>query len=298
MIKVIIGKEPYLIKKEKESSIPFLSCPDFNLGMFTTFDRSTSDFLSSYPFMDEKKIAVLDCNQLSELDTPEFKEYLKNQVPYVDVVAVIRNVDKRVKFYKELEKEKCIVSCDKADMNTLNSFIQEEIQREGGSITPSALKLMVERVHYEREDINLFTIKNFILDLVTYQKEVTDETVMYLVPNNETDNVFSLIKLLNQKNVDGLRHQTELLQASGTGAIPTLSLLHREFRIASKIALFGESCKKELGVSYVNVVSRDITYLKQCLMLITNRIKDIQTGHIQEKDALLITMLGLVHLSK
>ena len=111
MIKIIMGDEPYLVHQKKRDSVIKVAHPEFNLATFSEFGEAAEEFCSSFPFLEEKKVAVLDCDTLKQLMTSAFVNVCKQTPAFVDVIAVVLNVDKRLNEYKQVKGLVSITEC-------------------------------------------------------------------------------------------------------------------------------------------------------------------------------------------
>lgn len=104
------------------------------------------------------------------------------------------------------------------------------------------------RLNYDMEEVTLYDVKSALEKLCTTSSEITPDLVKRLVPLNEKEDVFRLIRLIDEKRTVELFHQADLMLENGEqNVIGTLSLLLRSYRILYKLSVCGCTLK-EAGV--------------------------------------------------
>ncbi len=289
MISILCGNEPYLIDCQKLSLIGKLALPELNLMETSSIQEDVFLFLRTIPITDRRKVVFVDLDNLSELDCPLFHAYKKKPSPHGCLIVRARNYDARKVLYKELKKEGYIQVLDK-DMVALSEFIQKRLVKKGASFDCSkTLELFMEHENYaNREDITLYNILSDLNNLISLGNPITAEMVKSVVPLHEKDNMFGLAKLIQKKDIAGLRNQAELLRGAEIG---TLGALLREYRIAYK----AHFCSlQQIGVNRNMFPSMERDALVSSIMLITNNIDAAKKGKIPMSIVLEHTFLQLI----
>lgn len=294
MILIAVGVEAYKADMLKAKEIEGLSPFDFQ--SFDSFDESCLDFIQSSSFFGGKKVALLRIKKLDELDCKLFtdnQEFLLNSVNELFVYA--ESSDKRKKFVKSLESLKVIRDVNRCeDTNSLLRIIRYEVKKNGGLITPAAESIFIERVKYlEDESINLYHIKNMILDLLDESENIDEDIVKRVVRENVIYNAFSIISLIRTGNLGDVKKQALLVSESGR-QIECISAMLYDFRTAYKISLgFSKSevnCRKSIDLS-----SKELLL---CMNVCTDTIDKIKSGNLKEDDAIMYCSLNLFKILK
>mgnify|MGYP003293039412 CR=1 FL=1 len=294
MIKFLYGNEPYLIARTKEELVSSLSMPEMNLFCSNSWNGEIREALATLPFVDDKRVVVLDLDRPSSLDCESFKEYLKKPSATSDLLIILREVDFRTKFCSELKKSGLITMCDKfKDEGTLTREIGLYLKQQGASMDKDALSIFICRENYfEVPEVNFFNIKNDLDMLISINKSISKGMVEQFVPDNATVNDFALAKLIASKDVVAVRKHINMVPESDTMRI--LALLLREYRIAFKALYFNES---EIGVRFVSLKGKlSKTQLLNSIRICTDAMEDIKSGKLSCSYALKVVTGKLLAL--
>ena len=243
---LIFGTEPYLIKAYRDSLVKGISMPDMNVLESEQFTIAERDFARQAPFIDARKVLILQFDKLSPNELLE--KYLKEPSARTEVFIFVKEIDKRTAIYKKFPKDG-IKQFDK-DMAVLKRWILGYIKKQGCRITEQAYAELMARVNYELEEVNLYHVKSALKKLCSTAEDITPELVRKLIPLNEREDVFRLIEMIDRKNTEELFHQADIMLQNGEqNVIGTLSLLLRSYRILYKVSVCGCSLR-EAGVYY------------------------------------------------
>lgn len=291
MIKIIFGDEPYLISVIKKETFSMVSEKDFNLSMHEVFDEEVFALCNTFPIMEEKRVVFVDLDKLSLLNNEYFAAYQKEPAEFTELLILCRQVDKNTKFAKELKKNGLLLEVTKLKEETqLKKFIQSFVKEKGGSIESEVLKELVARVNYfDNDATNLISVTNDLEAMLSINKYISLSMVKDMVKDMATENVFSLAKLIEKGDAKGLKKEISLL--SPDKAIPTLSLLLREYRIAykAKFASYGE-----IGIKFCTFSKMPVEQLVHGMSVCTSIVEDIKNGKVQENIALQLAVAMLV----
>lgn len=296
MIKILYGNEPWLISKEKEQMISHLSMPEMNLNSFQIWGDDALECLRSLPFVDEKRVVVLDLEKPSSLDCKSFKDYLKNPSSSADLVIILREADFRTKFCSELKKSGLITICDKfKDEVSLIKEIGRYLNMQGVTMAKDALSNFLHRENYfELPEITFFNLANDLDTLISIDKSISIEIVERFIPDNSTVNDFALAKLIVSGNATAVRNHINMVSDSDTMRI--IALLLREYRIAYKSLYFKEA---EIGVKFVSLKNKlSKERLISSIEICTLAMDDIKAGRLGSEYALKVVTGKLLALEK
>lgn len=248
-VHLIGGDEPYLVDCQRISLVGRLEAPEMNYMEFDTLEEDVFTFLSTFPFMDTRKVAYVTVQDVAECDVPSFHSLLDECPDYATLVVRFRNYDGRKNFFKQMKKCHCLSLYDKDQaIPGLPAFVEKRATKLGAVFAPGALDEFLRRENYiERDDINLYNILEDLKNLVSLEKNISVENVVSLISENNKDNVFAIASLIRNCDIVGLRKQASLLRGM---EIPTLSALLREYRLAYKAQYYSAS-EIEIGRAHV-----------------------------------------------
>lgn len=293
MIGIYYGNEPYLIQLEKCKYIKNIKNPEMNLIYSSVVTADIFGFLNTFPIMDERRLAVLDLDVLSQLDTADFREYMENPAEFSDLFIMIRNPDLRTKFAKELGKRKLLHECKKlSDMNSVVNYILPVIKKAGGRITESAMKEFMTRENYlEATKVNLLNIINDLKGLLTIDKDITLAMVTTYIRSNEVENRFEIAKMIADHDLSRLRKQSDLITGTDS-VIAVLSLVLWNYRIAWKSKVIDDFRAK-----YVVFNNMPLDTIYKGLEICQNAIDSVKQGAVPTDEILNITFMQLAMLT-
>ena len=216
MVKIFYGNEPWLISKEKERIVSGLSLPEMNLLSFQMWGNDVLDALQTLPFIDERRVVILDLEKPSSLDCKSFKAYLGNPSNTADLIIQLREADLRTKFCAELKKGGFITIRDKfKDEISLINEIGSYLKEKEATMTKEALSLFLHRENYfELPEITFFTLANDLDTLISINKSISKEMVAQFIPDNATVNDFALAKLILSGNATAVRNHINMVSDS------------------------------------------------------------------------------------
>ena len=270
------GDEPYWVDTKKQALIGTLQMPELNLLLTESLDPSVVDHLNTYPVIDDKRVAVVTVDKLTDASNDSLKECMENENGLL--VVIFKSYDGRNSFYKELKKEGRLLLCNKQDAApSLPSFLVKRAAKIGSCFEENALQEFLQRMSYvENEGINIYTVIGYLESMAALNPNITVENVRAIVPAYQSEKIFGIVDMLLAKDLSGLRTQATLLKKD---AIGTLSALLREYRIAYKTHYFPY---KDIGISSCRLKKCSKESLMKGILLITEQIAAIKTGTISE----------------
>lgn len=298
MIQILYGCEAYKMDFIKENLLKDVNA--FNKKYFYEISEEISSFLEEETLLGGRRVAVVTLTDLSELDS---KLYTKLAEKYKDsdncIIFCSQSADKRKKFVKELLKGPFMKECTRCRTEPeLAKIIRYEAKKAGVTFEPAAERLFIERSGYLMdESINLYHIKNMILDLGESSGDgiITENAVINHIPENILINAFSLTNLIDKGKMDEVKKQAGKM--SDGSAISAISAMLYDFRTTYKIKLGMNS--KEVGVFKESPFLKYSTaQLLDCINICCNTIEKIKCGEIPEKDALMYACLEITKIIK
>lgn len=290
---LVFGNEPYLLAAYRRKITEGIAMPDINILVTEQFTEAERDFAKQAPFLDPCRVLVIQAEKLSPNELLE--KYLKNPAQSTNLYLFVKEVDKRLTLYKAFGKDH-VRQFDK-DSGMLQNWVLQYIKKEGCQITREAYAELVGRINYDMDDVSLYDVQSALRKLCTTDKVITPELVKRLVPENEKEDVFGLVQLIDEKRTVELFHQADLMiQRDEQNVIGTLSLLLRSYRILYKISVGGCSLK-DAGVYYRTFVPRLTgTQASQGMDIIQDAVNGIKSGRYTQDFALRFCLSRLCQL--
>lgn len=292
-MKVIYGNEPYLIERYKKHYMDMVTHAAFNLSMiYGKYTPEVNDLLQTYPVMDDKRVVILVCDTLKDLEGTLFYGYLDAPTVFSELLVIVRNVDSRLKIYKKICVAEVLRECNKfSSPLEFNRAARYELAKLGAEISDEAVSDLCRRIGYfETDDVNFLQVLNALRSLSAVSKNITSDIVKKHVPENKEANLFILAELIRKRDMAAIKKQTVLIAPSDT--ILVLSILLKEFRIAYKASMYP---LQKIGVRRSVFIKIAPEALLSCISLINETIIKIKTGKISNENALAYVCFRIVH---
>lgn len=241
---LIFGTEPYLVNAYRKEVAKGVDMPDINMLEAEQFTETERDFARQAPFMASRRVLILQFEKLQA--NALLEKYLEKPPQKTDLFLFVKEVDRRLTLFKRFPKDG-IRQFDK-DERMLERFLLSYVKKNGCMITKQAYEELLYRINYSMDEVNLYHVKSALEKLCTTSSEITPDLVGRLIPLNEKEDIFRLIRLIDEKQAVELFHQADLMLENGEqNVIGTLSLLLRSYRILYKLSVCGCTLK-EAGV--------------------------------------------------
>ena len=250
----IEGEEEFFIDQVMDFAEHKILTPadaEFNLTVFYGKDANWTDIINAcrrYPMFAERQVVLLKEGQQMK-DIEKIEPYISK--PLASTVLVIsykgKTVDNRTRLAKALKVNGETLTTKKIYENKLVPWTNEFIGSMGFSISPRALRLVVDHIGND-----LSRIVNEIEKVVTnlgHRKEITEDDIENYVGISKDYNVFELQEAISNKN---LVKAITIIQYfdNNPKAGPIQLLLPALYNHFSKvITIFQMNDKSERGIS-------------------------------------------------
>lgn len=290
-MRVIYGNEPYLIEQYKNQYSGMVTL-GMNLSIiYGKYDGEVNNQLYSYPFMENRRVVILFCDTLTDLDTPLFYDYLENPPNFSEFLVIVKNVDSRLRIYKKLRSGKMLTECNKFGSQQFARAVWYEVSKHGAQISNDALKELYRRTNYsEIDSVNFIEIKSILQSLVSISKNITTDLVKEYVPERKAANIFALAEMIKRRQFPSLKEQISLIPPADS--ILVLSLMLKEFRISYKASMYS---LREIGTTKVLFSNIAPKKLLSCISIINKVLIMVKTGQISNENALAYSTGMLIH---
>lgn len=199
---LLFGEEDYLKNQYKNRlRKAILSEEDtMNFSSFqgrTTDVRKLIDQAETLPFFAEHRMILIEDSGFFKNASPELAEYIPQIPAETILVFVEKDVDKRGKLYKAVQKRGRAVELGRQDEKTLQSWVLGMLKKEKRAITRDALALFLEKAGNDMENI-----ANELEKLLTYTygKEAVEYSDVEDICTVTTESrVFEMIRAVAEK---------------------------------------------------------------------------------------------------
>lgn len=172
-------------KKRHQSGLNFIKI-DFKEKDLTDFKQ----VVETISMFDEKKLIILE-NIFQE----EILEYLKNRKIDDIVIFWAEDVDSKNKLFQFLKKKAKVQEFKFLKGNQLNNWIKDYVKKEKADIENLAVEKLVEYVGSD-----LWRMSNELDKLISFSRDIKEESIKKLVKPEIDVNIFDLIDALGVKN--------------------------------------------------------------------------------------------------
>lgn len=193
MIVTLAGSNDFMIENELKSiSSNFKD----KHGEFAVeqIDGSETDYQSIFEsasnlsLLSPNKLIIIKRGSSNKIFIDSIEQVIKNTPSTNDLIIVEPSVDKRLNYFKVLKRSTDFRSYDELDLRQLVHWINETVSKHGGIIKNSIAAYLIEIA-----GMNQMRLSNEIIKLISYQNEVTKETIDLLVEPLPQTTIFQLL---------------------------------------------------------------------------------------------------------
>jgi DNA polymerase-3 subunit delta len=194
MVITLTGANSFLLRRElKQLTNDFLAVHgDMGLerieGDEVDFGR-ISEALTSLPFLATKKMVVLRGASANKQFVEQSEKLLSELPETTDLIIVEPKLDKRLAYYKYLKKSTDFQEYNELDQNSLVNWLVATAKGQGGSISTSDARYLVERT-----GANQRLLGNELEKLLLYEPKVTPGTIELLTEPTPQSTIFQLLE--------------------------------------------------------------------------------------------------------
>lgn len=201
-ITTLIGHNSYLIKLKAHQIIDDFTKENGDLAVQKIdCEEATSDQISeaiqSLPFFNPCKLVVLT-NPSRNKEVSQSIDKLLSDIPDSTELLIVENYpDKRSTIYKILKSKTDMHEYNPQDESTMSSWIIDYAKSKGGSISAKDSNYLVSRVGTDQQ-----RLANEIDKLVTFDKNISIQSIDLLTQKSINSTIFELIEAAMKGNVD------------------------------------------------------------------------------------------------
>lgn len=199
---LLFGEEDYLKNQYKNRLRKAILSEDDTMN-FSSFEgkgtdvRQLIDQAETLPFFADHRMILVEQSGFFKNASPELAEYIPQIPAETILVFVEKDVDKRGKLYKAVQKRGRAVELGRQDEKTLQSWVLGMLKKEKRAITRDALALFLEKAGNDMENI-----ANELEKLLTYTygKEAVEYGDVEEICTVTTESrVFDMIRAVAEK---------------------------------------------------------------------------------------------------
>jgi DNA polymerase III subunit delta len=230
------GEEPYLIQQ----AVQYLKvcaladgAADFNFNSFFAADANITqvkDEVETLPMMAPRRVVLLrEVQDLTDKEWQELESLFRLPVESSVFILAGGKIDKRKKFFKQLQEQAQTVEFKKPFENQVPGWVRHICKANGLSISDEAIQLLHRLVGSPLIEIESEVRK--LADFISPRKDIEIEDVAQCVSKKREENVFDLCEnIANGDRIESLVHLVQLLD-QGQSEIGIVSLIARHIRI-------------------------------------------------------------------
>lgn len=193
MVITLAGTNNFLLKDELRKRIADFVAEYTDMGL-EQFDGEEADYdkmreaLESMPFLVAKKLVVLRSPGVNKQFVEKAEQLLSNIPESTDVIIVEPKLDKRLSYYKYLQKKTDYKEFVEPDENGLARWLVEQAKKDGGSLSSSDARYLVERVGSNQQ-----LVSQELAKLLCYEPNITRQNIDLLTEPNPQSTIFDLM---------------------------------------------------------------------------------------------------------
>ena len=193
---LLYGEEQYLIRQYRDKLKKAMVAEDDTMN-FSSFEgndinqKEIIDLAETLPFFVDRRMILIEDSGLFKKSAEELADYMASVPETTCFVFVEKEIDKKTKMYKAVNKIGSVVEFKRQTDETLARWINGRIRRNGKNITGDAYALFVQKTGTDMENIDKELEK---LLCYTLDKEYIDVTDVEAVTTEQTENkIFDMV---------------------------------------------------------------------------------------------------------
>lgn len=295
---LLYGEERYMVRYYKKTLISKLSNPDdeMNRTFFREQDMEASAIAEAaqvLPFFAERRLLVVEDSHFFSKSS-DMADYIESFPETTYIIFVEREVDKRNRLFKWINKNGCVTECVPQQEKMLKQWVTGYLKKVGKSISVHNIELLLERIGTDME-----MLANELDKLIGYVGERTiieSEDIQTISNGLAVSKIFDMIDAVaNKKKEKALSLYDDLL-ANKEAPMSILYMFSRHINIllqmkeGIQLGLNRGELAKKCGVPPFTVEKyrkqTDLFSRKELLHMLKLRVdyeEMFKTGRIQDQ---------------
>ena len=156
-------------------------------GEEVSFDRMR-EAAQSLPFLASKKLVILRAPSANKDFVEAFEQFLDGIAETNDVVLVEPKLDKRLAYYKQLQKQTEFREFKQLDGNELARYLGDYAKSLGAVLSPADVRILIDRV-----GTNQLTLQHEVDKLAAYDPKISRHGIELLTERTPQSSIFELL---------------------------------------------------------------------------------------------------------
>lgn len=213
MITTLTGENSFALQQELRSIVDGFVADHGDLALVRLDGEDPTvaqiqEALESVPFLASRKLVVLNSPSAQKEFVERAQDLLTDLSDVTDVVVVEPKLDKRSSYYKFLKSHTGFKEFTELDASRLASWLVEHAKRQGGSLSTSDARYLIERVGAHQQ-----LLANELEKLLSYNAHVTRQSIDALTEASPQSTIFDLLDaMLADRRRDAMRLYEEQRQ--------------------------------------------------------------------------------------
>lgn len=157
-------------------------------GEEITYERMVAA-VESVSFLAPRKLVVLRAPSLNKDFTENFGKFVQHIADTTSVVLLEPKLDKRLTYYKQLKEHTEFHDFPILDTDSTVRYVQGYAKGQGGTISPTVARLLVERT-----GLSQLGLRNELDKLLGYSSTITAQSIELLTEKTPQSTVFDLLE--------------------------------------------------------------------------------------------------------
>lgn len=150
--------------------------------------QSVTESLTNLSFLTPNRLIILKRGSNNKQFIDSVEKVLEN-IPSTNTIVIVEpNIDKRLSYYKSLKKLTEFKNYEDLEFGQLARWIDEKVKQQGGTINNNDARYLVELV-----GIDQMRLANEVKKLLSYQNEITRDSIDLLVEPTSQTTIFQLL---------------------------------------------------------------------------------------------------------
>lgn len=251
---ILCGEEDYLTQYYVRKIIETTTDEDmreFNVMEIYSSLPDTEDidaFANSYPFMNEKKVLIIQDTKIFKKSNEEYKSYFADLIlnipDYLIIIFAEKDLDKRNSLYKQISKIYPVCEYNFQNIATLTSWITKIFSSSGKNINRDDAAYICEvagpSMHALKSEAE--KIIAFLSDETSVTRPVIDSLITRTIENR----VFDMIDDIVKGNRNDAMNKFNDLRALNEEPVRIISIFFNKFATFHKLLLLKDKSIREI----------------------------------------------------
>lgn len=200
------------------------------------------EVLTSLPFFATKKLVVLRGPSKNKQWLEQAEQLLSDIPETTDVIIVEAKLDKRLSYYKYLKSKTDFKAYDELDINGLTNWLVAAAKGQGGTLSTSDARYLVERVGLSQQ-----LLSNELEKLLIYDPKITRVSIELLTDATPQSTIFELLEAAFSGNIKKALHIYSEQRALKVEAPQIIAMLAWQLHILAVIKTAGERSAEDIA---------------------------------------------------